>query len=133
MGFLKYIVKVANTLPNWVDWIIIEKRWPSAIPYTSRIKLMVDNFSFDIKKDKTLILSIKLKGEATPVSAEINIKNLLSNQYLKFSEIHFSREWLNLLIKNFAPEIINTLGLENKGEQILIPKEYVDILRKIVD
>ena len=132
MGY-KTLIKIFNILPKKAIWFIVERLWPSIQPATSRIKIMVDNFSFENRSGHILYLSLTLRGEATPITAEINIKNLSSNHWINVSEIHFSREWLNLLVKNFAPEIIKGLGWEMKGEQILIPEGVVNAFNKIVN
>ncbi|HIJ95530.1 MAG TPA: hypothetical protein HPP94_07310 [Desulfuromonadales bacterium] len=59
-------------------------------------------------EDKTIDLTVLLKGEASPIDIHIGHYEVLTDevQGIKISNIHTSREWMTELIQAIAPERI---------------------------
>jgi hypothetical protein len=69
------------------------------------------DFKLD-SKNKTIEVEIMLKGEKEPLNLKISSYKIIKENdknYILFSEIETSREWLNIVAKNF---------LENKKFEI---------------
>ena len=78
--------------------------------------------------DKTIHITILLKGESDPISIDIENYSLLSENnvsHLRFDNISTSRLWMNLLLDNYLDLIIN-------NNQIEIPYKIAKILNVMI-
>ena len=83
------------------------------------------NFKLD-SENKKVFLEIMLKGEAESLKVEIKDYLIIEKEgkeFLKFTEIDTSREWINVILETFV---------KDKFNEIEIPKEYSKLLKMVV-
>jgi hypothetical protein len=77
------------------------------IAFNFRMKRYAKMLKLDINsEDKTIDLTVLLKGEASPIEIHIGHYEVLTGEVpgIKISNIHTSREWMTELIQAIVPE-----------------------------
>jgi hypothetical protein len=77
------------------------------LAFNFRMKRYAKMLKLDINsEDKTIDLTVLLKGEASPIEIHIGHYEVLTDemQGIKISNIHTSREWMTELIQAIVPE-----------------------------
>lgn len=95
---------------------------------------MIEKGSFHFSKERHLNLSILLKGESSVINLDISLNNLISTTdegFILIEDIKFSREWMNIAFKNFAPKLTG-FRVEVKGDKIILSQEIIKYIRNIL-
>ncbi|HEX2983369.1 MAG TPA: hypothetical protein VHO28_07480 [Ignavibacteriales bacterium] len=115
-------------------WSVVKMFNPAFEANVDKVNEMIESLSFRLEKEGVFRLALKLRGEDSPILANADLRHAADKlaPFIYIEDITFSREWLNILIKNFAEELFKPMGMKVVGNKVYLPEEYASKMRKIL-